>query len=405
MNEKKTLVVNCATCNATQVKEETLQAYDQVVVNAACVLMSEASAALIHRYNVTLNAASTFTVPAGTRFVTQNGSFTISGAQPPAQPTTLMVNGSLTIEPGSQAAMEGYVAIHVNGSVRYPESMAGHAARVRVNGSTVCYPDDAILLKNTCIVDKVFLLRAKAGAKYFVPRRVVLTDCALDIAALAAKGVTFLTKQAIIAEPLLEAALPLFGDEVVITPVPEGCAFVDDDLTLDAKSMKKYGSKLYINGDLTLDAGCADALSALEFLHVTGTVTLPAGLVDAFGAVHAAYDALEVVKDNYIRDRPMAKIGRFLLEQGDGLSVRDCACVTLAEDIPPQLIWDRLDIRDCACVKCSPQQRDAVEAVCEDVASIQDGCDGDDNGSSLGSLLKDVLSGKKKVVNAAEYQL
>ena len=403
--QSKTLVVNCATCDATQVKEGTLQAYDQVVINAATVLMSEESARLLHRYNVSLNAASTFTVPAGVQLITHNGSYTISGKQPPARPAALMINGSLTIERGSEAALERFAAISVNGTVRYPESIAAYAANIRVNGSTVCYPDDAILLKNTFTADKVFLLRAKEGGRYFASSRVVLTDCALDIGSLAAKGVTFLTRRAIVAEPLLEAAIPLFGDEVEIIPVPEGCVFVNDDLTLDGKCLRKYGGRLYVNGDLTLTEDSAGVLSEIEFLHVNGDVRLPAALAEAFEALDAHYDSLQVVRDTCICDRPMARVGRDALEHGDGLSVLACASVSLAEDIPAELIRARLDIRDCAVVKCTPEQRDAVEAVCTGVAAISDGTDEDGKGGSRKGLLKDALTGKKKVINAAEYQL
>ena len=71
------------------------------------------------------------------------------------------------------------------------------------------------------------------------------------------------------------------------------------------------------------------------------------------------------------------------------------------------MIREKLEIRDCAQVCCTPEQRDAVEQVSQDVAAIQDGTGEDENqaGFSLGGLLKDVFSGKKKVVNAATYQL
>ena len=189
--------------------------------------------------------------------------------------------------------------------------------------------------------------------------------------------------------------------------VPEGCAFVNDDLKLDGAALRKYGPKLYINGDLTLDANSKDVLGQVEFLRVSGSVKLPAALVDAFQDIAAEYNGLRVVKGTLITDRVHAKIGRDALEQESGVSVYDCATVTLAKDIPPQMIREKLEIRDCAQVCCTPEQRDAVEQVSQDVAAIQDGAGEDENQAdfSLGGLLKDVFSGKKKVVNAATYQL
>ena len=61
--------------------------------------------------------------------------------------------------------------------------------------------------------------------------------------------------------------------------VPEGCAFVNDDLKLDGAALRKYGPKLYINGDLTLDANSKDVLGQVEFLRVSGSVKLPARCV------------------------------------------------------------------------------------------------------------------------------
>lgn len=402
----KTLVVNCACCDATQTQEQTLQAYDQVVINAATVLVSPESAQVLHRCNVSLNCANVVTAPAGTRLVSQNGRYTITGGERSDQPIVLMVNGALTIEPGAGDALKHYVTITVNGSALYPESLAAQVRSIQVNGASECYPDDAILLKRTFVVDRVFLLRAKT-ANYFAARRVVLTDCALDVASLVKKGVRFLTRTAIIAEPLLEAALPLFGEEVEIIVIPEGCAFVNDDLALDAKALRKYGGKLYINGDLTLDSCSAADLSELVFLRVSGTVRLPARLADAFDSIDAVYGKRKVLRNVCLCDRLHVKVGRAALEREDGVSVCDCGTVTLAKDIPPQLITERLDICDCGAVKCTPEQRDAVEAVCTDVGAIQDdsGETGSEDGLSLGGLLKDVLTGKKQVVNAANYQL
>ena len=98
----------------------------------------------------------------------------------------------------------------------------------------------------------------------------------------------------------------LFGEAVVIT---------NDDLKLDGAALRKYGPKLYINGDLTLDANSKDVLGQVEFLRVSGSVKLPAALVDAFQNIDAEYNGLRVVKGTLITDRVHAKIGRDALEQ------------------------------------------------------------------------------------------
>lgn len=407
MEEKKKegqeLLINCVLCDATGVKEEVLQAYKQITINAAMVLVSPESAALLHRYPVSLNTTNVYTVPDGCAASVHNGSYTLAGNTAPEHPVALVVNGALTIEPDAEEALKRYPVIVVNGSVTCPESLSGMLGQLQVSGQSTFYPDGAILLKRTFVVDRVFVLRAKR-ADYFAQKRVVLTDCTLDVPALVEKGVRFLTQQAIVAEPLLEAALPLFGDEVKIQTVPAGCTFVNDDLTLHAAALRKYGSRLYVNGDLTLEPGSQDVLGQVEYLYVNGCVMLPASLEEAFDALDAEYQERKVIRGRRIADRPRARVERNMLEEKDGVSVYDCAEVTLAPDIPAQLILEDLDIQDCAQVNCTPEQRGAVEQVCQNVAGIQDGTE-ESEGNSLGGLLKDVFSGRKKMVNAVSYQL
>ena len=44
--------------------------------------------------------------------------------------------------------------------------------------------------------------------------------------------------------------------------------------------------------------------------------------------------------------------------------------MTIDPDVPGELILHRLTIRDCAKVSCTPDQEDALAAVCDDVAQI-----------------------------------
>ena len=63
----KALVINCAVCDATRTKAEALDAYDQVAINAAAILVSEESAGVLQRANVSMNASQVLTVPAACR--------------------------------------------------------------------------------------------------------------------------------------------------------------------------------------------------------------------------------------------------------------------------------------------------------------------------------------------------
>ena len=97
----KKMIVNCASCDMRTVSEETLQSYEQIVVNSALVLVTPRTKELLNRYNVMLNTADMMEVPEGdnVRLNSQNGSYelTSDGMPEAGVIALLMVNGSLTV--------------------------------------------------------------------------------------------------------------------------------------------------------------------------------------------------------------------------------------------------------------------------------------------------------------------
>ena len=402
----KKLVVNAATCDARKVSEETLSSYDSISLNTAMLLTTSASRALLHKYNVTMNCARIEDIPDDADILFQNGKYTISANDKSGKPAVLNVNGSLTVEPGAEEAIKRFVSINVNGRVIYPESMAAYLGNMTVNGSSESYPDDAILLKNTFIVDKTFILRSK-GSKYYARKCVVLADESLDVAELVNKGALFLTEKAIVAESLLEASIPLFEEKTEIITIPDGCAFVKDNVSLDKGLLRKHGKKLLIYGNLLIDSEAGDLLDEIEYLRVKGTITLSNTLEDRFFGKDFEYDNLKIVRGKYIDDKIFIKVDMHMLGQNpDGLSVSDCVNVTIAKDVPPEMILERLIINDCVNVVCTPEQRSAVEQVATDVANISES-----DKPGMGDMLKGILpdTGKDsedtKVINSAYYVL
>lgn len=409
--KRKRLVINAAMCDMRSATEEKLNQYESVMVNAATVVVSPQVQELLARHPVQLNAANVIELPDGedVRVATQNGTYTIGASSAaPQEKTVMTVNGSLVIEPGAERALGGYLRIVVNGSVRCPEGLAGAVSgKLSVNGSMETYPDGAVLLKRTFIMDDTFVLRAKE-ALYYAARRVVMLNPAIDPAALLAKGVRFRTREALLARSLAAAAAPLFDDTTELRILPDGCAFINDDATLNGPLLRRHGGKLYINGDLTLDADCAPLLPRIEYLHVNGDVRLPAALVEAFCAIDAEYDELRVMRGRQLCDKPMLRIDRALLERNpEGLQVIDCGIVRLTADIPAELIEERLFFTDCGVVRCTEEQESAVAMVSEDVGIIGQGGenDGENAIDSIGDLIKGSLGlGDTKSINVANYK-
>lgn len=405
----KKLIINCSTCDARNAREETYAHYESIVINCATVLTNDTGKAVLNKLPFSLNCANVQEVPEGTQLRTANGSTEIkSGDTVSQEPYFLVVNGSVTIGSHTEKQLEACVGMCVNGSLTCPESIYPQLKNVKVNGSTTCYPDGAILLKRNAVIDKLFTLRAK-NALYWASRRIIFTDLTLDAQALAARGATFSAQEVIVAQSLLESLIDRIDEKAEIVVVPDGTAVVLDDLTLDGAALGRYGKQLYVVGDVTVpeDGGVLDEIS---YLNVRGDARVPEAyrelllslLTDIAGEVRLAKP-----NGSRISDKPLVKVTRWMLEQQPkGLEVCDCAVVKIAEDIPKELIAKSLRIRDCTDVTCTPEQEDAVTMICEDVGNIGSKPTPEGVGGLLGGVLKGIQGVlDTKVVNASDYVL
>ena len=379
MENKKTLKLDCAVCDVRNITEELLSTYEKVKISAATVITNQAAQALMGRYAAEIETALTLSMEEGVRFSCRNGSARITASQPvPDEKIFLMVNGSLDIEPGSEEALKAYAGIIVNGSVTYPESMTNLLGMLTVNGSTKTYPDGAILLKNTTILDRIFHLRAKQDALYYAAQRIVALAPDIDFGKLAEKNVTFMTKKLLVSESLAEAAVPLFDERTDIVVLPDGCAYVNDDAELDSALLKRYGGKLYINGSLTIGSDSADVLDQISFLRVNGDLLVCRALKDQVMEMDIEYDGLRVVGGLLICGRVEMELSAAVLESAaEGVSVVDCVKVQIAEDVSPELLKEKLvSISSCTSVMCTQEQRPVIEQVSHDVVGVA--CGGSD---------------------------
>lgn len=406
---KKNKMINAATCDARAVTEESLAGYENITINAAILIVGERSKELLNKYPVTMNVANILEVPDGQDVSVQsiNG---VGEIGPDADGTGvfLMVNGKLVIADGSQEAVKSYYRIMVNGKVLMPKSCEG-LANVQVSGKTEYYPDGATILKADTQIDDLFISRA-ANTLYYSSGNLYFLDTGIDAEKMVSKGLKFTARKIVIAESVIGKLVSLFDEETEIIKVPDGTRLIDDDLELKLKTIKKYGTKLCVSGDVSIKD--AEALSSLEYLFADGTVSVSKDLEEAFEEIESVYDKLKIIDPDlgYIVDRPMVKVGAAVLKKyPKGVQVEDCAKVTLSEDLSTTDIMEKLHIMDCAMVICTKEQEEAVNMIAEDVAMIQvagqaqedeeDGMVGGMLGSFLGKL-KDA-----QVINAAEYKM
>ena len=404
----KKMIINCGDCDARKVSEETLAAYESIIINAGTVLVTPEAKNLLNRYAVTMNCGDVLELEKDVKLSQVNGSAQIRSSDMVPGRTYLVVNGSLEIGPNTEKVLQQYAGISVNGSVTCPESMGSYLNMLSVNGSTVCYPDEAVVLKRNAVIDKTFVLRAKKKL-YWSAKRMIMVDPELDAAALAAKGATFSTKEVILAQSKVEALIDLIDEQAEIVIVPDGTAVIQDDVELNDMVLKKYGTKLYIIGDLHVPKEAGEALAQLEYLNVHGDVSVTEAMKGLLleKATQISGD-IRIIRGCAIQDKMSVRISQWMLEQEpEGISVVDCMKVRLDEDIPNQLILERLSVRDCMNVECTPEQESALGAVCEDVMKIGRGEESD---LGIGDILKGVLGGAKelldtKVINAGDYVL
>ncbi len=373
----KKLKIQCNLCDMRKASEETLAAYEKIEIFANMLLVNPRAKALLAKYPVGMNCNSVLEVEDEARLKIVNGVEEISGSNPADGKVILIVNGRLTVGNGAEEVLKSYQRILVNGVVVYPESLSGALGMMTVNGTSVCYPDGAVVLKRNAVIDRTFALRAR-NRLYWAERRLVMVAPELNPEKLKAKGARFSSQSAIVAESKAEDLIELIDEKAEIILVPDGTAVITDDLTLDDASCRRYGRRMYVTGDLTVGADSREVLEQMEYLCVLGNASVAPGLRDTLLSVGQIAGAVRVLQGRKISDSSTVHISRWMLErEQDGIGISDCATVILDEDLDQELIANRLRIYDCAKVVCTPTQRDAVGMVCTDVAVISTGDDDD----------------------------
>lgn len=369
----KKLKVDAVVLDLRHLTEETLAAYDKCEMEAVFALMNPHAQALLNQYGVKLDVVQSINGEDDVDVSTINGKATLDGTSIPDKKRAMVVNGKLYMKPDGVKALEQYCGIVVNGKLYCPESLVSAVtAKCTVNGKVCIYPDDAVILNSTTKLDKTFLLRAQAKL-YWAERMFVAVDPKLDAEALAAKGARFAAPKAILTESNAKVLAPLFADDTELMILPDGTAVLEDDLELSAGTLRRYGTRLYVAGDVTVPEGAEELLGRMEYLHVAGDVLLPAALEEAFyGIPDLEYGSLRVLLGHAIVGSPRLKLGKAMLDlYPQGVTCVDCAMVGLEETLEPDIIAKKLRFDGCAMIRCTEAQENAVLAVSKDVAKVQ----------------------------------
>lgn len=369
----KKLYINTATCDARNLTEDILSAYDTIAFNCATLLVTPESQKLITRYGSKVNCAGVYTLPADCTVTTINGPLQLKPSTAVQQNTCLIVNGPLEIAPGCEALLENYCRIQVNGPVLHPESLSAYLSKFSINGPVLTYPDDAVVLKRNTVIDHYFPLRAKSKL-YWSAKRMIMVDPLLDGKLLAEKQVRFMTRQILITESLVKSLIECLDEQAELIILPDGTAVIQDDVTLTDSLLRKYGTRLCITGDLLLTENSGTALAQIAYLKVCGDVTAPESLrseVEEKADIDGVITTRPEFTGRRIGDQAVVRISKWMLEQEEnGIWVEDCAIVRVDKDVPCTMILEKLHIVECAAVECTNEQISALSMVCQDCGSI-----------------------------------
>lgn len=372
MTGKKRYLLNCEICDTRMIREDLFDGYDDIRITSEILIVNERSRKVLDKYPIDLKVETVLDTPNEVAIQLLNGALELKNGQEPLVDTALIVNGVLKLAPGTEEVLKKYIKIIVNGKVSCPNSMGSCITKMQVNGITEFYPDDCVILSHTAVLDKYFALKARENRRYFAAKEVIMVDIGVDLAALKQKNIHFITPKLLIREEMLVEAISLFDEEVELTVVPQGYGFINGDTILDKTLVRKNGTKLYINGNLTLNEASTPCISELEALQVAGKVSLMESQQKAFLMLDAEYEELAVCRGREVSNKISINVDAKMLEGiHDGLCFTRCIKVVLDQGVTAQQIRELLQFRNCTEIICSKEQKSAVELVSEHVISIK----------------------------------
>ena len=397
MFDKKKLVINCDICDARAMDENAYAKYEQIIINADMLLVTERTRALFAALPITCNVDETIDIPEGEMIntVSINGDYEVGPNTRVSKNTILNVNGNVHILPGAGENIKNFLKISVNGDIKCPKSLEDFMDQASVNGSVQIYPDDCVILDSRFVMDKYFPFRAKENGRYYAEEKVILGN--VDLMPLVEKNVLFITPMVVAEEAQLMKAVSLFEESAEFVEVPEGCTVVEGDIDLNLASLKQFGVRLFVDGNLTLMDDQIEPLEKLEKLVVKGTIFASKKAAELLNTMDAIFEEIKIEKGRKIVNKIKVTLDETMfLYSPDGIMVANAASVKIAEQVSPADILEKLELANCASVKCSEEQRSAVELVSSNVASIS--CGKDDGEGSMMSGIMGALGGAGDII-------
>jgi hypothetical protein len=162
----------------------------------------------------------------------------------------------------------------------------------------------------------------------------------LDLELLRNKNIRFYTCWVTVSEDNAEQLLPNVEGYIGMTIIPSGFKIMRGGI-LDSLAIRRFGNRIYVDGDLQIHEEEADSLAAVEQLQVNGSVVVADSLADAFFTKCYQYGELTLYKGEWIEHVGSEMLlDRKLLEAlKEGATFRfEQSNVEIAMEIPIELL-------------------------------------------------------------------
>lgn len=360
---EKHLKVNTAMMDMISTKPETIDAYDEISINCAMCLTTAKTRQLLSKGRIKVNTSAV--VDCGNdddvEVVTINGGKkTTAQFAAPQKPTILIVNGGLIIEDSPKKNIDQYRNVIVNGGVLHP--MSFDTSNIHTNGAMIPYPDGATLILRHLDLDNSFIKAAVPGTVYYVQgvpsdmgaigdgnmdelkKTALHATEPLDLELLKSKNIRFYTTWVTAIEENAEQLLKIIDGCIGSTIIPAGYKIMQGG-KLDMLAVRRFGKRIYVEGDLEVQAENSDALAALEGLIVTGNTRIADSVADEFFKKCTKYNGLTVFKGEWINvsDTDYTINTELLnsLENGGTFNIAD-STVQIEPDVAPEMLLNKV---------------------------------------------------------------
>lgn len=360
--KEKHLRVNTGIMDLTSTTPETIAAYDKIKINCGLCLVTAKTKQLLSQSLFAVNTGSIFEVETdeGIKVQTINGFKKISADFPePEEPTVLVINGAMIIEDSHKKKLDQYKAIVLNGATLHPKSF--DTSNFHVNGALIPYPDGATLILQRLELTNSFIKSAIPGTTYFVqgiPADLKgLNDIGtgnmdallmstglraiepLDLEALKNRNIRFYTNWVTTLEENAEQLMQMVDGYIGTTIIPAGYRVMPGGS--DMIAIRGFGKRVYVEGDLEINAKDAGALSAIEQLQVMGHVRLAESAADIFFEKCSKYGDLTVYQGEWVNlnntDYTISKESLEEMEEGATFNFKN-STIQISPDVPAKLL-------------------------------------------------------------------